>query len=182
MKLKSRATAAPLEVQLAAYSADSKSFTGGATESGWKSGLRQWPTYGIATAAALAGATSASAGIIYTPLNVSISAGSGLQLKSTSTGVIHRNANASVRTYLNGPLAGQPGVVAEVLRQINQASFNTLDQGLKSTGLGGAIIGAAGGVMGTQLASALNKGAMISGGKHFSVGGVLGEGRSGIPP
>ncbi|HEV2446443.1 MAG TPA: PEP-CTERM sorting domain-containing protein [Candidatus Sulfopaludibacter sp.] len=95
-----------LEDRLTAYSATSKSV---AALWNWKDRLGCWPTYCAATAAALAGVTSASAGVIYSgPVNFTVSvptsgfntaanhvfAVPGLASASFLLGVSHRMAGA----------------------------------------------------------------------------------------
>jgi PEP-CTERM motif len=87
-------TSSGFEQQLEVYSATSKSVT---STSNWRDRLGSWPMYAAATASALACATSASAGIIYSgPLDL--------------TAVAQRQTSGSYAAFI-----AMPGLNGEIL-------------------------------------------------------------------
>ena len=95
-----------LERQLAAYSAASRNIT---ARTAWRERLGSWPAYCAATAAALAGATSASAGIIHSgPVNLSVSVAASLSGGSSKSVHIAGLPAASFFLHLSHFTSGGP--------------------------------------------------------------------------
>lgn len=99
-----------LNRQLAAYSATSKSI---AAFSNWREKLGSWPTYCAATAAALASATSASAGIIHVtaglpPLQISPTAASASTFQTVHVPGLNRSFSLSLsHSSISGVVTGR---------------------------------------------------------------------------
>lgn len=145
-----------LERQLAAYSTANRNI---AARSVWRDRVGSWPAYCAATAAALAGATSASASIIYSgPVNLSVTRSAGQSGRASRTFQIAGLPAASFVMNVshftkNSTLWGSAGLSFKTI-----AGFRSLPRAVRR----GAVLTSSG------LIPQLSAGSVIRNGSTFS--------------